>query len=195
MTHFDAAYSRWTEVNNSVLDFGFFMMRAIDEEHRTIREMSIKLCGNKGLEDRIGRWVMAARWQQAILPHPLYEDAMDWLTPSHFTYYWKIYQRFDMEYALDVFERTFVRTARNEVSEVHPYEWVRAHLGKGESTYVEKLQRYSVRLVHDLIETPFDGLSSKEQLHAAANIRESAKALHENIGALLMLIEAEGEAV
>lgn len=140
MTHFDTAAAKWQAVNDDVIDFGTEMMHAIDTENRTIREMSIKLCGNTALEDRIGRWVMAARWIRAIQYHPLYEDARQWLTPSHFTNYWKIYKAFDMEYALDVFEKTFVRNPHStEIQEVHPYEWVRAHLGRSDQMSTEEV--------------------------------------------------------
>lgn len=193
-THFDTALSRWQDVNNNVLDFGCEMMHAVDTENRTIREMSVRLCGNNGLEDRIGRWVMAARWVRAIQYHPLYEDARQWLTPSHFTYYWKLYLKIDdeMETALDVMEQTFVRNVRNEIVEVRPVEWVRAHLGRDEVSYVDKVKRYANGITRDLIQTPFDGLSTREQMDAAADVRESAKALHENLTTLLaLLLEAE----
>lgn len=140
MTHFERAAAVWTDVNDHILDFGCEMMHAVDEENRTIREMSVKLCGNNALEDRMGRWVMAARWIEIIEFHPLYEEARQWLTPSHFTNYWKLLKQNDMITALDVFEKTFIRNPHStEIEKVHPYQWVQAHLGRSAEMSTEEI--------------------------------------------------------
>ena len=79
--------------------------------------------------------------------------------------------------------------------DTHSVDWLRGKLsvGKGGAgvSYRDKILRYHKKLKYDLIETPFDGLNSKEQLDAAANVREAAKVLDENIETLLALMEME----
>lgn len=134
MTHFEQAADRWGTATAEILAFGYEMMLAIDTEGRTIREMSVKLCGNEGLEDRIGRWVMAARFEEALRPHPLYEDARDWLTPSHMTELYKVATQEDTPAALDLMEETFIRNVTDEIVEVKSVAWLQAKRSKDPTT-------------------------------------------------------------
>ena len=133
-THFDKAAAKWGTATAEILAFGYEMMLAIDTEGRTIREMSVKLCGNEGLEDRIGRWVQAARWEEAMRPHPLYEDARDWLTPSHFVELYKIATQEDTGTALEVMEETLIRNVAEDIVEVKPVRWLQARNSREPST-------------------------------------------------------------
>src|SRR5512147_2520473 len=81
--------------SDAPLAFGHSAIVDIDRDKKTIRQMSIDLCGNEGLEDRIQRWVEAARWDALIQldDGKLYEDVMTWLTPSHFTALYRYFIR------------------------------------------------------------------------------------------------------
>lgn len=129
MTHFDSAITAFGETNDKVIEFGQHAMKAIDDEKRTIRELSEKLCGNAGLEDRIGRYIMAARWLDVVWRNKkyraLYEDIRHWLTPSHFTELWKLSQ-IDNELAFDSMEQCLVRNVTESIKEAKPVTWLRA---------------------------------------------------------------------
>ena len=138
-THFDQAAAKWGTATAEILAFGYEMMLAIDTEGRTIREMSIKLCGNEGLEDRIGRWVQAARWEEAMRPHPLYEDAMDRLTPSHFTELYRAATDESTADALALMEQTFIRdnTDSQAITAVRPVSWLQSKRKRTEPSTAE----------------------------------------------------------
>lgn len=151
-SHFDVAYQAYNDVNYSKLQFGLEMIQAMDDEGRTLREMSIRICGNESMEDRLGRWVMAARWQTGLYGHPLYEDAMEWLSPTHFTEYYKVSQVDGTAAALSLMEETFIRTSTDKIVEVRPVEWVRGRSNKTEVSLVElrhRLWKLSAKLLSD----------------------------------------------
>lgn len=138
MSHFDNAAARYASANTGILQFGYEMMLAIDTEGRTIREMSVKLCGNEGLEDRIGRWVEAARFEESLRPHPLYEDARDWLSPSHFTELYRAAKQEDTPAALDLMEQCLVRSAtENKITEAKSLRWLQSQRSKTDPTTAE----------------------------------------------------------
>lgn len=202
MTSFDSAVTAWGTLQTDSLKFGHFALAATEQEGRTIRELSIAICGNEGLEDRIGRYVMAARWDLFVrnnsIYNALYEDSRDWLTVGHYTELWKIFDSdtgdgMQQEIALDAFEQCFIRDEKSQVTEIRPVEWLRAKRQGKSKSYVDKVKSYCNHIRYDLIETPFDGLSSRTQLDAAANVRENAKRLQESLETLLGLIEKESE--
>lgn len=139
MTNFDEAIHCWVNLQTAQLQFGHFALAAVEQEHRTIRELSFAICGNQHLEDTIGRYIQAARWDLLIQRNkqykPLYEDMRDWLSPSHYTELWRMYESAeDKADVMDVFEQTFIRNLRTEIVEVRPVEWLRARRAPEHST-------------------------------------------------------------
>ena len=127
-THYDLTLQLFRDGQDAVIDFGHSALVDINEG-KTIRQMSIDLCGNTSLEDKISRYVMAAQWDRLIEQGNgiLYEAARTWLTPSHFTTLYQISQRYDVEYAHDLMEQCLVRTG-TEITEARPVEWLRSKL-------------------------------------------------------------------
>lgn len=139
MTAFDSAVTAWGTLQTDSLKFGHFALAAIEQEGRTIRELSIAVCGNEGLEDKIGRYIQAARWDDEIRNNPvykdMYEDMRDWLSVSHFTELWRLFDAAeDKADVFDLFEECLIRNLRKEVVEVRPVKWVRAKRAPGRST-------------------------------------------------------------
>ena len=130
MNHYQKTLALFAEVESKALEFGYSAIRDL-ENGITIRQMSIDLCGNNGLEDRIGRYIQAARWDALIKQEngQLYEDARTWLSPSHFTVLYRYGQEADYEAARDVMEQCFVRNVTDKrVTEVKPVEWLRGRV-------------------------------------------------------------------
>jgi hypothetical protein len=129
-THYEQTLQLYRDTQNKVIEFGRSALIDI-AEGKTIRQMSIDLCGNNDLEDRIGRWIQAAEWDKRISKTNgrLYEEAREWLSPSHFTVLEKIATTTDdFEYAHDLMEQTLVRNLRKQVIEVKPVTWLQAKL-------------------------------------------------------------------
>lgn len=146
-THYEKAHKYWGVIEKNILAFGREMMLAIDTEEKTIRDMSVELCGNYGLEDRIGRYVMAARWNEALKGHPLHEEAMTWLTPTHFTELYKEATIEDTPTALDLMEQCLIRTG-TEITEARPVDWLRSRRRKEEPddfTIYHRLWKWATR--------------------------------------------------
>lgn len=128
-THYEQTLDLFRAVDRDVIAFGRSALIDL-EEGKTIRQMSIDLCGNNGLEDRIGRWIQAAEWDRRIAKDKpvLYEEAREWLSASHFTLLEKIRNvTDDYEYARDLMEQCLVRRGM-QVVEVKPVDWLRAKL-------------------------------------------------------------------
>lgn len=141
-TYFDEASSAYDRAKDDILAFGYWMAKAIDQEGRTLREMSIEKCGTPDLEDRMGRWVQAARWHEVIQDHPLANDAAEWLSTSHLTELYKIATDKDTQTAMDAMEECFVRNLRKEVTEVKPVDWLRAKRKPSDPTTAELFHRF-----------------------------------------------------
>ena len=134
--HYEAAKYVYRKINFQILDCGHEAMLAVDEEGQTLRQMSIDLCGNASLEDRLSRWVMAARWQAMVQDTDIYQRFGDKFSPSHLTEYYKISQRESMEIAVEIMNDTLIRNLRT--IEVRPVEWVRVQAREGiEKSYDE----------------------------------------------------------
>jgi hypothetical protein len=129
--HYQQTLSLFRETQDKAIEFGHSALIDI-AQGITIRQMSIDLCGNASLEDRIGRWVQAAEWDTRIAKEngQLYEEAREWLTPSHFTVLEKIARvNGDYEYAHDLMEQTLIRNVTDKnVTEAKPVEWLRGKL-------------------------------------------------------------------
>ena len=131
--HYDAAIRLYKSINQDVLAFGYEAIQAVDNEGATFRQMSIDICGNEKLEDRLSRWAMAARWKQRIMKRSnpkLYNTVLEWLSPSHFTVLWQINQIEGFASAQDAMEQCLIRNLRKEVTQVQPVEWLRGKLSK-----------------------------------------------------------------
>ncbi len=128
MTHYEQTLQLFRDTQDKALEFGHSALVDL-AAGISIRQMSRDLCGNDKLEDRIGRWIMAAQWDELIRTGngQLYEDVRTWLTPSHFTVLWKIYKAYDYEYAHDLMESCLIRKNRN-VTEARPVDWLRGKL-------------------------------------------------------------------
>ncbi len=135
-THYERAKELYRKISVDILEFGAEAMQAVDDEGQTLRQMSIDLCGNASLEDRLSRWVMAARWRAMVHDTDIYQRFGDKFSPSHLTEYYKIAQREDVEVAVEIMNDTLIRNLRT--IEVRPVEWVRAQAREGvENSYDE----------------------------------------------------------
>lgn len=123
-SHFDKAIDAWGKLITDAMEFGYHAMLAVQDEGKTIRDLSIALCGNSGLEDRIGRYVMAAQFVQN-LRSVSYENVKEWLTPSHYTELYKHERAYDHEAALELMQELITENPDGSVN-VKPVEWIRA---------------------------------------------------------------------
>ena len=139
MTHFDEALAIWQRMQLDPLRFGRAAKQAIETEGRTIRDFSVALCGNASLEDKIGRYIMAAEFYNS-LPSATCGIVMDWLTPSHYTELAKIEQATDRDTALDYMQDLITELPDGRV-DVKPVEWLRAKRSGTETTSASRYHR------------------------------------------------------
>lgn len=139
-THFDEALNCWEHIKTAKLDFGRHAIKAIQTEHKTIRDFSVALCGNSSLEDKIGRYIMAAEFADSLNPYQ-YEKVMDWLTATHFTELYKHEQAYDHEAAIELMFDCITENPGGSVN-VKPAEWIRAQRDRAEVTSAELFHRF-----------------------------------------------------
>lgn len=123
-TYFDKAVNMWGYMVADTLEFGRLAIVSIKQEGKTIRDFSIALCGNSSLEDRIGRYIMAAEFVDS-LNSVQYESVQDWLTPTHFTELAKIEAVTDHDNALDLMQDLITEQPDGTI-DVKPVAWLRA---------------------------------------------------------------------
>lgn len=173
LNHYDQTLGMFRDAQNSTIAFG---RHALDDiaDGKTIRQMSIDLCGNAGLEDRISRYVMAGAWDKAIEQGngTLYEAVREWLTPSHFTVLYQISQKYDAEYAHDLMEQCLIRNSTDDITEVRPVEWLRGKLAGAESPSVATLRHRFWKTASNLLLDIQSEIASLGNLATSANRRE-----------------------
>lgn len=150
MTHFSTALTLWNTIQKDILQFGRECRLAIEQEDKTIRDISVALCGNASLEDRIGRYVLAAQFADSLNPCQ-YGQVSDWLTATHYTELAKIERAFDHEYALDIMQDLVTENSDGSVN-VRPVEWLRGKRGNEEMSKDEVIHRYWMRTTRILAE-------------------------------------------
>lgn len=138
--HYDKAMNLWEQIKLDVLEFGREARLAIQTEGKTIRDFSIDLCGNASLEDRIGRWIMAAEFADSLLPCQ-YENVCDWLTPTHYTELEKIKAATDEATALDLMQELITENPDGSVN-VKPVSWLRAKRDNEQASTEEFRHRF-----------------------------------------------------
>lgn len=157
MNHYEKTLSLYTEIETKALEFGYSAL--VDLKNGvTVRQMSIDLCGNNGLEDRISRYIQAARWDMLIKKEngQLYEDARAWLSLSHFVVLYRHYQETDdYEASRDAMEQCFIRNVTDKrVTEVRPVEWLRGKVSDpavpSTDTLRHRLWKTAARLLGDM---------------------------------------------
>ena len=122
-THFENALRYWNEIKINSLEFGRECQLAIAKEGKTIRDISMALCGNVSLEDRIGRYIMAAQFNDS-LDSVRYGNVKEFLTPTHYTELQKLEDATDRETALDVLQE-IVTENPDETMNVKPADYIR----------------------------------------------------------------------
>lgn len=123
-THFENALHYWNEIKINSLEFGRECKLSIETEGKTIREISVALCGNNSLEDRIGRYIMAAQFNDS-LNSATYGNLKEYLSAGHYTELQKVEQAFDRETALEIMQE-IVTENPDETMNVKPVEYIRA---------------------------------------------------------------------
>lgn len=189
LNHYERTLALFANVQSGVLAFGHSALIDI-EQGKTIRQMSIDLCGNAGLEDKISRYVMAAEWDKLIEQGygALYESAREWLTHSHFTVLYQISQRYDFEYAHDLMEQCLIRTG-TEVTETRPVEWLRGKLAGADSPTVATLRHRFWTTATKLL------LDLQSEIERLGNLATSADRRELNIiKAVVRWFDASGKA-
>lgn len=154
MSYFDDALKLWDEMGTTAIEFGRKCAIAIDREKRTIRDISVALCGNASLEDRISRYIQAAEFHDSLNPYQ-YVQIKEYLTPTHYTELQRIENQFDREIALEWMEE-LVTKQPDGIIDVKPVEWLRARrngLSGGPSLDARKhkLWMFVTRLLPDII--------------------------------------------
>lgn len=126
--HYQHTLDLYHAIDMDALTFGHSAILDI-KKGVTIRQMSIDLCGNEGLENKISRYIEAAKWD-SLVKHDngqLYEDARCWLSVSHFYILYRYMARLDdYDAARDVMEQCLIRDAVRNVTETRSVEWLRA---------------------------------------------------------------------
>lgn len=139
-TYFDQAINQWGVVVQDTIEFGRLAILAIEKENKTIRDFSIALCGNASLEDRIGRYIMAAEFASSLDSTTL-RNVEDWLTPSHFTELRKIEAVTDHATALDLMQELVTENHDGSI-DVKPVSWLRSRRDNEEATTEEVIHRF-----------------------------------------------------
>jgi hypothetical protein len=152
-THFENALHYWYEIKINALEFGRECQLAIETEGKTIRDISMALCGNVSLEDKIGRYIMAAQFNDS-LNSATYGNIKEHLSASHYTELQKVEEAFDRDTALEILQE-IVTENPDETMNVKPVEWVRSkrmELQGGPSLDERKHRLWSqaARLLNDL---------------------------------------------
>lgn len=153
MTHFEKAIKLFGDLSRLGLEFGREVKRAMIEEGKTIRDISIALAGNSSLEDKIGRYVQAAEFADSLNPYQ-YGNVIDWLTVTHFTELRKIENAYDHAYAVDVMQDCIID--HDDYIEVKPVEWLRAKRENEEISTAEMKHRFWKRATRILAELMSD---------------------------------------
>lgn len=182
-THYRDTLVLFGKAEQTALEFGHSAIVDIDAG-KTIRQMSIDLCGNEGLEDRIGRYIEAAKWDARIKRDngQLYEDARTWLSVSHFTTLERYADRIqDYEAARDVMEQCLVRDVADCVMEVKPVPWLRGKVSDPASPTMpalfHRVWRVSAKLLADM-----QGELSRKGLQATRQDRRRVRLLSMMVG-------------
>jgi hypothetical protein len=151
-THYQQALNHWEQIKMDIIAFGREAKKAILLEEKTIRDFSIALCGNASLEDRIGRYIMAAEFVDS-LNSVQYGNVKDWLTPTHYTELRKIEQATDKETALDYMQDLITELPNGNVN-VKPIEWLRGKRSGQEISTAEvfhRLWKSAARAMNDAL--------------------------------------------
>jgi len=152
ITHYEKAMNYWEQIKTDVLEFGREARLAIKEEHKTIRDFSVDLCGNNSLEDRIGRYIMAAEFVDS-LSSARYGNVQDWLTPTHYTELRKIEAVTDRQTALDLMQDLITENPDGSVN-VKPAAWLRAKRDNEEASTEQvyhRLWKAAARVMNDAL--------------------------------------------
>lgn len=168
-THYEIALNSWENIKLYALEFGREAKLAIATEGKTIRDFSIALCGNASLEDRIGRYVMAAEFVDGLDSATL-RNVEDWLTPSHYTELAKIEAATDHETVLDLMQELVTENPDGSIN-VKPVTWLRAKRSNEDSEPAEVWHRVFM-VVSRALSVAWSELERKGNLATAADRRK-----------------------
>lgn len=137
--HYQNALTCWERIKTDIIEFGREAKLAI-EEGSSVRDLSVALCGNNSLEDRIGRFIMAAEFVDGLNPCQ-YGNVRDWLTPSHYTELRKIEAATDLDTALDYMQELITELPSGQVN-VKPVSWLRAKRDNEDASIQQVYHRF-----------------------------------------------------